>query len=117
MKSSNLIVLCLSLACASFSFADQVVRETTDNTAGAAVGSLSGLMLGGAAGGPVGALVGAGAGFFAGRAVQQETGLSEPAYEVENQAGEREVIRSPNARFALGQRVERQGIRIQAVAD
>lgn len=117
MKSSNLIVLCLSLACASLSFADQVVRETADNTAGAAAGSLSGLMLGGAAGGPVGALVGAGAGFFAGRVVQQEAGLSEPAYEVENAAGERAIIRSPNARFVLGQRVDRQGIRIHPVAD
>lgn len=51
------------------------------------------------------------------RVVQQETGLSELAYEVENEAGERTIIRSPNARFALGQRVDRQGIRIHPVVD
>ncbi|WP_434458576.1 hypothetical protein [Stutzerimonas urumqiensis] len=103
----------LSLAfIASSAHADRVVEEVSDNTAGGAIGVLSGVMAGGAVGGPIGALVGGGAGFWLGRAAQAESGLSEPAYVVESASGDREVVRSPNARFVAGDLVMRNGIRI-----
>lgn len=77
MKHVLLITLCASAAFSSLAFADRVVGEAADNTAGGAVGALSGLMVGAAVGGPAGALLGAGAGFFfrqvcaAGRGVER----------------------------------------------
>lgn len=112
MKTVPCLALCLGLSLPLFAAADQVIREVPDTTAGKGVGTLSGLMLGAAAGGPAGAIVGAGAGFFLGGATQQGAGLSERAYEVESEAGERHTVRSPNASFAPGQTVTRSGSRI-----
>jgi hypothetical protein len=117
MKHVLLITLCASAAFSSLAFADSVVGEAADNTAGGAVGALSGLMVGAAVGGPAGALLGAGAGFFSGRFVQQEGGVSEAAYEVEDAAGERRIVRSPNAHFEVGQSVAQKGPRIYPVEE
>lgn len=113
MKIPSRLALSLSLFFSPIVFADQVIREVPDTTAGKGVGTLSGLMLGAAAGGPAGALLGAGAGFFLGGATQQGAGLSERAYEVQGDAGERHTVRSPNASFTPGQTVTRSGSRIR----
>lgn len=93
--------------------ADQVVREVPDTTAGKGYGALTGMMVG-AVGGPLGALVGAGAGFFAGSSVQHAAGLTETAYEVKDAQGDISTVRSPNARFEVGQQVTRKGPRLVA---
>ena len=93
--------------------ADQVVREVPDTTAGKGFGALTGMMAG-AAGGPIGAIIGAAGGFFAGSAVQTGIGKTETAYEVKDAQGEMSTVRSPNARFAVGQQVTRKGPRLVA---
>ena len=93
--------------------AEQVVAEVGDTTVGAGLGVSTGLMVGGAAGGPLGALVGAG--LWLGRTVQQAAGLEERAYQVRDGKGELDVVRSPTAQFAVGDRVERHGNRLYAV--
>ncbi|KJZ34038.1 hypothetical protein LOY55_21190 [Pseudomonas sp. B21-040] len=103
--------LCLLIS--PLCMADQVVREVPDTTAGKGFGALTGMMVG-AVGGPAGALVGLGAGFFAGSAVQQASGHTETAYEVKNAQGEISTVRSPNARFEVGQQVTRKGPRLVA---
>ncbi|KII27504.1 hypothetical protein NL64_27390 [Pseudomonas fluorescens] len=93
--------------------ADQVIREVPDTTAGKGFGALTGMMAG-AAGGPIGALIGAGVGFFAGSSVQKALGKTETAYEVKDAQGEIRTVRSPNARFEIGQQVTRKGARLVA---
>jgi hypothetical protein len=104
-------MLCLLLS--PLCQADQVVREVPDTTAGKGFGALTGMMVG-AAGGPVGALIGAGVGFFVGGSVQQAGGLTETAYEVKDAQGDVSTVRSPNARFEVGQQVTRKGPRVVA---
>lgn len=94
--------------------AEQVVAEVGDTTVGAGLGVSTGLMVGGAAGGPLGALVGAGAGLWLGRTVQEVGGLEERAYQVRDGMGELDIVRSPTAQFAVGDRVERRGNRLYA---
>ncbi|EZQ19622.1 hypothetical protein [Halopseudomonas bauzanensis] len=116
MKSLITFGLTLALtAAASLAAADEIVGETTDTTAGGALGVSTGVMLGGAAGGPLGALVGAGVGLFVGKGIQTASGLEERAYAVRDTAGAVREVRSPAAQFAVGQRVERRGARLQAV--
>lgn len=93
--------------------ADQVIREVPDTTAGKGYGALTGMMVG-AAGGPIGALIGAGAGFFAGSSVQEASGKTDTAYEVRDAHGDISTVRSPNARFEVGQQVSRKGARLVA---
>ncbi|CAD5110495.1 hypothetical protein [Zestomonas carbonaria] len=116
MNRLSSLALCFGLLASQVALADQVIREVPDTTAGKGVGALSGLMLGAAAGGPIGGLVGAGAGFWLGGSAQQAGGLDERAYEVENDVGERSVVRSPNARFSAGEAVTRKGTRIVSSA-
>ncbi|VVP76462.1 hypothetical protein PS914_01777 [Pseudomonas fluorescens] len=104
-------MLCLLLS--PLCQADQVVREVPDTTAGKGFGALTGMMVG-AAGGPVGALIGAGAGFFVGGSVQHAAGLTQTAYEVKDAQGDISTVRSPNARFEVGQQVTRKGPRVVA---
>nr|WP_090276489.1 hypothetical protein [Halopseudomonas litoralis] len=94
--------------------ADEIVAETTDTTAGGALGVGTGVMLGGAAGGPLGALVGAGIGLLVGKGLQSAGGLEERAYEVRGTDGENAVVRSPTTEFAIGQQVERRGSQLHA---
>ncbi|MDQ0740304.1 hypothetical protein [Pseudomonas sp. W4I3] len=107
------LCLSLSLVFSSIALADEVVREVPDNTAGRGYGALSGLMVG-AVGGPIGAIAGAAAGFWIGHSVQQTAGLSDTAYEIKDAQGELKIVRSPNARFAVGQQVQMEGIRLVA---
>lgn len=114
MKHIVIIGLALSLTALSTStLAGEVIAETTDRTAGGALGATTGVMIG-AIGGPLGALVGGGVGLLLGKGVQQAAGLEERAYTVRTDAGETQVVRSPNAEFAIGQQVERRGNRLQA---
>ena len=114
MKSIVIMGLTLSLAALSMStLADEVIAETTDSTAGGALGATTGVMIG-AIGGPLGALVGGGVGLLLGKGMQQAAGLEERAYAVRTASGETQVVRSPSAEFAIGQQVERRGNRLQA---
>src|SRR5690606_35911610 len=116
MKSVISFGLTLALFAASHAAqADEIVAQTTDATAGGALGLSTGVMLGGAAGGPLGALVGAGVGLFMGKGVQAASGLEERAYVVRDNSGAERVVRSPNATFAVGQQVGRQGARLRAI--
>lgn len=114
MKFLSIPVIALSLVTASLVQADEVVSETSDTTAGGAVGVLTGVMVGGAAGGPIGALVGAGVGLFAGKGVQEGSGLEGRAYVVRNEKGEEKVVRSPNSEFEAGEKVVIEGGRLHA---
>jgi len=114
MKFIALLALSLGLAAANALQAAEVVAEREENSVGAGFGGLSGLMLGAAAGGPVGALVGAAAGLWSGAQVQAATGNSGSAYVVRHEDGREQWVRSPKERFALGQQVEMNGIRLQA---
>jgi outer membrane lipoprotein SlyB len=114
MKLFNVFFLSAALLGAAGVQADEVIKETPDNSVGALYGGLSGVLIGGAAGGPLGALVGAGIGLFAGEGVQQVTGLSQRAYVVKTAQGEQATVRSPNAQFSAGDRVTRQAGRLHA---
>jgi len=113
MRSSIPLCLSLCLLYPAFTMADQVIREVPETTAGKGYGALTGMMAG-AAGGPLGALAGAGVCFFIGSSVQKVSGLSGTAYEIENSQGERSTVRSPNARFTVGQQVTQKGSRLVA---
>ncbi|MDH4566291.1 hypothetical protein E8E95_06325 [Pseudomonas sp. BN414] len=106
--------LCLALLASSPAFAAEVLSEVPDTTAGKAGGGMTGLMFG-AIGGPVGAVAGAAVGYFGGGAVQQATGLAEPAYLVKMDDGSVQRFRSPGQHFKPGDQVEVHGIRIEAV--
>ena len=112
MKAVPVLALTLTLLAAPFAQADTVIREVAENTAGKGYGALSGVMLGAATGGPIGALAGAGAGFLFGGSLQRQMGLSGRAYEIEDEQGQRRVVRSPKAQFSPGQNVTRRGSRI-----
>ncbi|KAA0952970.1 hypothetical protein FQ185_29775 [Pseudomonas sp. ANT_H12B] len=96
-------------------YADEILSQTGDTTAGAAFGVGTGVLVGGAAGGPFGAVVGAVIGLFAGSGVQKASGLEERAYKVRSDTGEEQVVRSPRQEFAIGQQVEVSGRRLHAV--
>ena len=66
------------------------------------------------AGGPVGAVVGALFGGWSGAQVQDATGHSGTAYVVRHEDGREQWVRSPNARFDVGQQVDMHGIRLLA---
>jgi len=114
MKLLGTLALSISLLAAGGAQADEVLSATNDNTAGKAVGGLTGVMVGGALGGPAGALIGAGVGWLAGWGVQEGTGLSENAYRVRTASGDVQVVRSPNRHFAAGEQVDREGGRLYA---
>jgi len=114
MKLFNVCILTAALLGAGAVPADEVIKETPDNSVGALYGGLSGLLAGGAVGGPLGALVGAGIGLFAGEGVQQVSGLSQRAYVVKTAQGKHATVRSPNAQFAIGAKVSRQAGRLHA---
>ncbi|MGG2397780.1 hypothetical protein ACJRW5_12660 [Pseudomonas sp. SH1-B] len=114
MKHIALLALSLGLVAASTLQAAEVVAEREENAVGAGFGGLSGLMLGAAAGGPIGALVGAVVGGWSGAEVQDATGNSGTAYVVRHEDGREQWVRSPNARFEVGQQVQMNGIRLLA---
>ena len=114
MKWCNVFFLSAALLGAAAVQADEVIKETPDNSAGALYGGLSGVLIGGAAGGPLGALVGAGIGLFAGEGAQQVSGLSQRAYVVKTAQGEEATVRAPNAQFRTGDQVPRQAGRLHA---
>lgn len=105
--------LCLVLFASSPAFAAEVLSDVPDTTAGKAGGGMTGLMVG-AIGGPAGAIAGAAVGYFGGGAVQQATGLAEPAYMVRMDDGSVQRFRSPGKHFKPGDQVEVHGIRIEA---
>ena len=117
MRSPILLCLLLCLLSPALTLADQVIREVPETTVGKGYGALTGMMVGAATGGPVGAIAGAGAGFWIGSSVQKESGLSGTAYEVENDQGVRNTVRSPNARFTVGQQVTQKGSRLVALPE
>lgn len=82
-----------------------IVETQPDILYGKTAGAMSGLMIGSASGGPAGALVGVVIGYFAGGSVHAASGLHGVSYIVEKEGGEREVVRSPNRRFQVGDRV------------
>lgn len=69
-----------------------LVAEVGDTAVGSGLGVSTGLMLGGAAG-----------------------RLEEHTWQVRDGKGERDILRSPTAQFAVGDRVERRGNRLYAV--
>ena len=71
---------------------EPVVAEVGDTTVGSGLGLSTGLMLGGAAG-----------------------GLEERTCQVRDGKGERDIVRSPTAQFAIGDQIERCGNRLYAV--
>ena len=101
MKSIALLALSLGLVAANVLQAAEVVAEREENSVGAGFGGLSGLMLGAA-------------GLWSGAQVQAATGNSGSAYVVRHEDGREQWVRSPKERFALGQQVEMNGIRLQA---
>lgn len=114
MKVASLCAMSLVLLSCAVAQADQVVAERPDNTVGGGFGAGSGVLIGGALGGPFGALAGAGIGWLAGSGVQQASGASQKAYVVQAADGSQRTVRSPNAAFQVGQRVEADGIRLRA---
>lgn len=86
--------------------AAEIVSELDDHSIGAGFGGLSGVMMGAAAGGPVGAIAGALMGAFGGGGVQEGTGNRQKAYMVRTDSGEVRRYRSPNHRFAIGEKVQ-----------
>ncbi|MCP1624773.1 hypothetical protein [Pseudomonas nitroreducens] len=108
----EVIALCSLLLCAS-ALADEIVSEVPDNTVGGGFGAGSGVLLGGALGGPIGALVGAGIGALGGAEAQEATGSSGHAYVVRDAQGHEHTVRSPNARFEVGQQVSVSGDRLK----
>ncbi|MFK4073313.1 hypothetical protein ACI2KX_06370 [Ectopseudomonas khazarica] len=114
MKHIALLALSLGLLAVSSAQAAEVLAERADNSVGAGFGGLSGLMLGAAAGGPIGAMVGALFGGWSGAQVQDATGHSGTAYVVRHEDGREQWVRSPNARFDVGQQVDMHGIRLLA---
>ncbi|MDH4608770.1 hypothetical protein [Pseudomonas sp. BN102] len=107
------ITLCLALLSSPAAFSAEVLSETPDTTVGKAAGGMTGLMFG-AIGGPLGAVTGAAVGYFGGGAVQESTGLAEPAYLVKTDDGSVQRFRSPGKLFKPGDQVEVRGIRIEA---
>ena len=95
--------------------ADTIIEEVPDTLPGKGFGGLSGFMAGAVAGGPVGVLVGAGLGWFAGGGIQDASGFAGTAYRVKREDGSETVVRSPNAEFSPGDRVEIAGNRLVAV--
>ncbi|MGD8615265.1 MAG: hypothetical protein PVI91_06310 [Gammaproteobacteria bacterium] len=86
--------------------ADTVIEEVPDTLPGKGFGGLSGFMAGAAAGGPIGALVGASIGWLGGGAIQNGSGVAGTAYKVKQENGSVTVVRSPNRKFAPGDRVQ-----------
>ncbi|MCY1287997.1 hypothetical protein D9M68_609870 [compost metagenome] len=113
MKAPS-ITLCLALLASAPAFSAEVLSEVPDTTVGKAGGGMTGLMFG-AIGGPAGAIAGAAVGYFGGSAVQQASGLAEPAYMVKMDDGSVQRFRSPGKHFKAGDQVEVRGIRIEAV--
>lgn len=106
MKRLRVSMLLAAVLQAGTVHADTVIEEVPDALPGKGVGGFSGFMAGAAAGGPVGALVGAGIGWLGGGAAQDATGTTGTAYKVKRNDGSEIIVRSPNRRFASGDRVQ-----------
>ncbi|WP_461481643.1 hypothetical protein [Porticoccus sp.] len=91
----------------------EVIGHGDDNTGGQVSGGFSLFLIGGAAGGPLGAIAGGLLGAWAGGEAQQQAGLSGDRYAVRTEQGETLSFRSPNRQFAIGDRVNIDGIRLQ----
>lgn len=103
----------LALLVAPVSQAAEVIGHSDDNSGGQVSGGFSLLLIGGAAGGPLGAIAGGLLGAWAGGEAQQQAGLSGDRYAVRTEQGETLSFRSPNRQFAIGDRVNIDGIRLQ----
>lgn len=106
MKKLNVTMLLALALQAGIAHADTVIEEVPDTLPGKSFGGLSGFMAGAVAGGPVGALVGAGIGWLGGGATQEASGAAGTAYKVKREDGSETVVRSPNRKFAAGDRVQ-----------
>lgn len=113
MHRFTLLAVGLGLLAVQAAQAAEVVAEREENSIGAGFGGLTGLMAG-AAGGPVGAVLGAAAGWWSGAQVQRASGQSGTAYVVRHEDGREQWVRSPHARFEVGQQVELERGRLQA---
>lgn len=104
MKKRNNIVVVLVYSLSLSCQAGTVVRELPDTKPGQVFGGTLGFMVGAIAG-PLGALAGGGLSWLAGGKLQETSGISGLAYEIQNEDGSLAVIRSPNQRWQSGDRV------------
>jgi outer membrane lipoprotein SlyB len=95
--------------------AAEIKGRVADNTSGRMVAGWAGFLVGGAAGGPAGAIAGGLISAWGGAKVQQASGQSGTAYEVELDDGSREVVRSPNLTWQVGDQVEVVGNRLTSL--
>lgn len=112
MKNSVLTLGLVGLMASASAHAAEVIKPAKDNVVGNGVGALSGLMVGGVAGGPLGGVVGAGLGWMLGGQAQDVSGLSQNAYEIQEDSGEVKRVRSPSRQYAIGDQVEYRAGRI-----
>ena len=113
MKTLKTLMLAGMLIAGQAASAAEIVGEARDNTAGSVFGGAGGLLVGGAiAGGPAGALLGGLVGLVSGRFFQDQTGLSERAYDVRTGDGQVVTVRSPNETFETGEEVSISGNRL-----
>lgn len=106
MKKLNVSMMLALALQAGIAHADTVIEEVPDTLPGKSFGGVSGFMAGAVAGGPVGALLGAGIGWLGGGATQDATGTAGTAYKVKREDGSETVVRSPNRKFAAGDKVQ-----------
>jgi len=105
MKKTTFFSLVLLYGAATVGYADEVIGRAPSNLVGQTLGGWSGFLVGGAVAGPAGAIAtGLAAAWFGGE-VQEATGLSEQAYQVEQASGEVVVVRSPNRHWRTGDQV------------
>jgi len=104
MKKLGTLALTIGMLTMGTVNAAEIVREVTHETTGQATGGMTGMMAG-SVGGPIGAVVGAGLGALFGGSGQKAAGASERVYLVRTDSGELKKYRSPNYRFADGDKV------------
>lgn len=102
------------LSAALSSHADTVVKELPDVKPGQFFGGVFGFMVG-SLGGPVGALAGGSISWFAGGKIQEASGVTGRAYEVEKDDGSLTVVRSPNQQWQPGDKVRIENARLVAI--
>lgn len=116
MNKSLLLFLISLYGAASVGYADEVIGRAPNNTAGHFIGGWTGVMTGGVVAGPVGAILGGLGIAWLGGQLQETSGLSEQAYQVSNEHGDVQVVRSPNRQWQIGDQVAVVANRLQPAA-